>query len=72
MSDKIENPSAFPSSELVHSHGQESKSIPGMSLRDYFAAIALPHFIIANDGPYTQDAIQAYAAADAMLKVRML
>jgi hypothetical protein len=41
----------------------------GMSLRDYFAAKAMPLFI-SQDRSYTYAATQAYEIADAMLKAR--
>lgn len=47
-------------------------SVPGMSLRDYFAAHALAG-LLARDpmgSPIEWHAIQAYDAADAMLKFR--
>jgi hypothetical protein len=40
-----------------------------MTLRDYFAAKAMPLFI-AQDWPYKNVATQAYEIADAMLKAR--
>lgn len=45
----------------------------GMSLRDYFAAAALQGIWASgnpDDTTYYQDACNAYAAADAMLKAR--
>jgi len=61
---------AFPSIEGYD--GKKVVSYSGMSLRDFFAAMAL-NGIYANGGsgkdPET-DALNAYKAADAMLKVR--
>lgn len=42
---------------------------PGVTLRDYFAAQAMPLFI-AQDWPYKNVATQSYEIADAMLKAR--
>lgn len=46
--------------------------IHGMTLRDYFAAKAMQAMISmgANSEEYDEDAHQAYAVADAMLKAR--
>ncbi len=41
----------------------------GMTLRDYFAAKAM-QALIDNDGLFSEIPTQAYALADAMLKVR--
>ena len=45
---------------------------PGMTLRDYFAAKALPAVMTINDmgGTVATDCLAAYAYADAMLKAR--
>jgi hypothetical protein len=44
----------------------------GMTLRDYFAARAMQSMLNAgiSSDQYEEDAIQAYAVADAMLKAR--
>ena len=48
--------------------------IPGMTLRDYFAAMAMPRFInfgVRSDDEYFElSARAAYLMADAMLKAR--
>jgi len=46
---------------------------PGMSLRDYFAAAALTGMCansLHNDATFTENAEDAYNAADVMLKAR--
>ena len=51
---------------------------PGMTLRDYFAAKALPHALelcstdseVGESGPVTNAAAYAYEIADAMLAAR--
>ncbi len=43
----------------------------GISIRDYFAAVALQGLLISGDSTYWEDdANNAYKAADAMLKAR--
>ena len=53
---------------------QQDDMIEGMLLRDYFAAAVLQGmYANPNHGGYNQhytDAIEAYAMADAMMKVR--
>lgn len=47
--------------------------VPGMSLRDYFAAKAMQGMLASNESPNWTDeyiAISAYRLADAMLKAR--
>lgn len=75
MSDKIENPPAFPRSGSVYDYGAQ----PGMTLRDYFAGQALAgllaHPYCKSVGPgfngvTVRVAIEAYAVADAMLAER--
>lgn len=72
---------AFPESGLSGlPNGEFIQGRPGMSLRDYFAAKALPTILAlycedANINGYGNDwkrnvAINAYAMADAMLKAR--
>ena len=41
----------------------------GMTLRDYFAAQAMP-VVLSDAGTYEQDAASAYLYADAMMKAR--
>jgi hypothetical protein len=55
--------SAFPIS------GSQYRHTEGMTLRDYFAAKAM-QALIDNDGLFSEIPTQAYALADAMLKVR--
>ena len=59
---KTEVPTAFP-----WNHGD--LTCTGMTLRDYFAAKAM-QALIDNDGLFSEIPTQAYALADAMLKVR--
>ena len=69
---------AFPGKKRIYVAGYASKeyeSVPGMSLRDYFAAKAMQGFVSSHpDGGITCDlsdvAEDAYAMADAMLKAR--
>ena len=58
MSDKTGGP-AFP----VH-------GLPGMTLRDYFAAKAMQTLLQSKDSSFVQDAEDAYIMADEMLKAR--
>jgi len=66
----MNNPPAFP----LHNHGVQTLGmhISGMTLRDYFAARAMQALLAAgiNSEQYEEDAIEAYAIADAMLKAR--
>lgn len=63
MSEKPENPQAFPSA-IVYAE-------PGMTLRDYFATAALQAIAHAPDATHAYDtAERAYRFADAMLKAR--
>ena len=75
MSEKIETGGpAFPT------HYRHSANYPGMELRDYFAAKAMPacyaeYCAHANTQGYDEDwkmdvALDSYAMADAMLKAR--
>jgi len=63
----MNNPPAFP----LHNHGAQTLGlhVTGMSLRDYFAAKALPQCFAVSA---TTDiaAKEAYRMADAMLKAR--
>ena len=61
---EIEDNSAFP----LHLHGDYGK---GMTLRDYFAAVALQG-LLANgyNGSCNRAAINAYDYADAMIQIR--
>jgi len=42
----------------------------GMTLRDYFAAKAMPVFLVNTESSLAEDAKNAYLMADAMLKAR--
>lgn len=71
MSEKVENPQAFPVAGCEGLNGPEF----GMSLRDYFAAVALTG-LLANGAPlrcqdvYELAALAAFKHADAMLLAR--
>ena len=67
MGADMNNPPAFP----LHNHGAQTLGlhVTGMTLRDYFAAKAM-QALIDNDGLFSEIPTQAYALADAMLKVR--
>lgn len=71
MTDKPENPRAFPLS--VNDVGD--CGCEGMTLRDYFAAKAMQGVLMANSnvGTFSKidaDCYDAYRYADAMLKAR--
>ena len=57
---------AFPWTADRAARGDE----PGMTLRDYFAAKAMQVFIADQRSGMAEDAKDAYAMADAMLKAR--
>lgn len=61
----MNNPPAFPC-------GEYRVPFQGMTMRDYFAARAMQTLLAAgiNSEQYEEDAIEAYAIADAMLKAR--
>ena len=67
----MKNPPAFPIQGFSTRYGQGFQAVvsDGMSLRDYFAAKALPYLMSAYEDI---DAVArvAYAQADAMLKAR--
>lgn len=66
MSDKPENPPAFP-----HPYYEHMGDEPGMSLRDWFAGHALAGMASIEDSPrYETMASYAYQMADAMLAER--
>ena len=62
------NESAFPYAYFDKQLNQ-TRTMYGMSLRDYFAAKAM-QALIDNDGLFSEIPTQAYALADAMLKAR--
>jgi hypothetical protein len=77
MSEKPENPSAFPSQPRGQDGLPVSEAVPGMSLRDYFAGQALASIELETHGDddwYAQRAPRvakrAYLLADAMLATR--
>ena len=51
---------------------QNDSMMPGMSLRDYFAAMALSGLLQESNAHYADDAISelAYQLADAMMEAR--
>jgi len=61
--------SAFPSAPSQHSNGFYSTG-EGMTLRDYFAAAALPQVDLRSHGTPDDIALECYQLADAMLKAR--
>lgn len=60
---------AFPRNILDHGHGVTVAHESGMTLRDYFAAKALPAMLEVCS-TNQRAAEEAYAVADAMLKAR--
>ncbi len=70
--------SAFPSPGVMHPYsGDQQGAYEGMSLRDYFAAQALPSAMLGyrlenetDDQMITRKAGTAYRIADAMLAAR--
>ena len=59
---------AFPRADGRFDSSQKNEQ--GMTLRDYFAAMAMDAFLSRDGGTYEQDADCAYKMADAMLKAR--
>lgn len=83
MSQIDDGGSAFPNPEMGQSHFADVCAYPGMSLRDYFAAQAMPvileqvllasHYVEMPAGKPIDGhevAVDAYAVADAMLAAR--
>ena len=64
----MNNPPAFP--VFPETSGGHAAAFQGMTLRDYFAAMAMDAFLSRDGGTYEQDADCAYKMADAMLKAR--
>ena len=64
------SPNVYPNPDNdVFLYGEQHRGhSPGLSLQDYFAAVALSG--IAAERNYTAAAMGAYAYADAMLKAR--
>lgn len=75
MSDEKTGGSVFPTSPIYNGDDEVVKAGPGMTLRDYFAAQALPAVIQdARRHDSTDEeamALTAYAIADALLKARV-
>ena len=80
MTDKPENPQAFPSGSVITPSGDVFPDYSGMTLRDYFAGQALAGILaggFADTVPHddinggSDAAFFAYSYADAMLKARM-
>lgn len=77
MSEKPENPSAFPVMRQHYVTGEVIGTTGGMTLRDYFAAAALQGMYAHGSSNYAhgenankERAEGAYAQADAMLEAR--
>lgn len=69
MSDKLENPPAFPhTNPAFDDNWNKDRQIDGMSLRDYFAAAALMGLRSGFNLDYNKCAQEAYKIADAMLE----
>jgi len=66
---KLTNPPAFPA---CIDNGETVKYVPGMTLRDYFAAKAMQEWLVetSEEISVTQIANFSYEMADAMLKAR--
>lgn len=63
---------AFPRQPIYYAQTQTVDKQDGMDLRDYFAAKAMQAMvgISCNSAEFEEDAIQAYALADEMMKAR--
>lgn len=74
MGDKVQINNGGPAFPLQSIGPDFSPGYAGMTLRDYFAAKALPSVIIASQKnssiSFDGDAEQAYKYADAMIKIR--
>ena len=55
---------------LISFPGNQESESSGISLRDYFAAMAMQVFVSNTETDWEDDARDAYAVADKMLKVR--
>ncbi len=75
MSDK-QPTNAFPAfpvpREIAWAQNPDGSNTPliGLTLRDYFAATALPFFLKNDDTTWEEDTRDAYAVADKMLQAR--
>lgn len=58
--------------EIAWAQGADNNNTPlvGMTLRDYFAAAALPTFLANDETVWEEDVRDAYAVADKMLEAR--
>lgn len=75
MTDKPENPPAFPCLKKLQATSTVASSYipqidPGMSLRDWFAGLAMQAYATNWAGKTSLNAALAYAQADEMLKAR--
>lgn len=69
MKEEIENPSAFPHSQIsALEQEKEARYDFGMTLRDYFAAKAMQALLPDSDFVFVAN--EAYEMADAMLAER--
>jgi hypothetical protein len=71
MTNKPENPPAFPHTDWINAQGQ-GQTYEGMTLRDYFAAKAMQGILSRGVilGPKSEIAEHCYFYADAMLCAR--
>jgi hypothetical protein len=69
MNENLNNPSAFP---WVVDDGEKVKGQKGMTLRDYFAAMAMQGMLANSEwgGSYISVSGDAYRMADKMLEAR--
>lgn len=58
---------AFP---FLKPHENVGEYIPGMTLRDYFAAKAMQVFLANDETTFEEDAEAAYLVADKMMEAR--
>ena len=76
MSTKYDGGAAFPGNPTYREYGDRGKVVetsnPGMSLRDWFAGMAMQGFLTRNEAHPGKNywAHASYKAADAMLKQR--
>lgn len=67
---KHDNPPAFPIPDTTYPNGQVQYGSNGMTLRDYFAAKAIPELMREWSEDHDEIASEAYKIADAMLAAR--
>tara|TARA_R110000868_G_scaffold106769_1_gene292564 strand:+ start:100 stop:324 length:225 start_codon:yes stop_codon:yes gene_type:complete len=70
MTDKPENPPAFPHTDWIHPDTGQGQTYEGMKLRDWFASLALLGMTSYSPISHPDTAQDAYLYADAMLKAR--